>query len=185
MKLLLSSLLLASFCALSSWSVSSAGEPAVSQTPDVSVVEGETAEISCCWTLEYQKLRVTWLKNHTEIKSKMIFKNSSHGSLSDKTSYCSHLTLMNVARDDSGRYICEVTVEIPNLNKAQGVGTVLTVTAKDNTTGSHWEEVPVYVLRSLPLLALILAVLFITFLVRKAQQQTPAAPQNQHTPARR
>ncbi|XP_077961840.1 uncharacterized protein LOC120821731 isoform X2 [Gasterosteus aculeatus] len=135
MKLLLSSLLLASFCALSSWSVSSAGEPAVSQTPDVSVVEGETAEISCCWTLEYQSLRVTWLKNHTEIKSnKMMFKNSSHGSLSDKTSNCSHLTLMNVTRDDSGRYICEVTVEIPNLNKAQGNGTVLTVTAKDNAT---------------------------------------------------
>ncbi|XP_077961839.1 uncharacterized protein LOC120821731 isoform X1 [Gasterosteus aculeatus] len=138
MKLLLSSLLLASFCALSSWSVSSAGEPAVSQTPDVSVVEGETAEISCCWTLEYQSLRVTWLKNHTEIKSnKMMFKNSSHGSLSDKTSNCSHLTLMNVTRDDSGRYICEVTVEIPNLNKAQGNGTVLTVTAKDNATGLY------------------------------------------------
>lgn len=118
--------------------VSSAGEPAVSQTPDVSVVEGETAEISCCWTLEYQSLRVTWLKNHTEIKSnKMIFENSSHGSLSDKTSNCSHLTLMNVTRDDSGRYICEVTVEIPNLNKAQGDGTVLTVTAKDNTTGTE------------------------------------------------
>nr|XP_040036609.1 uncharacterized protein KIAA0232-like isoform X3 [Gasterosteus aculeatus aculeatus] len=115
--------------------VSSAGEPAVSQTPDVSVVEGETAKISCCWTLEYQSVRVTWLKNHTEIKSnKMIFKNSSHGSLSDKTSNCSHLTLMNVTRDDSGRYICEVTVEIPNVMKAQGNGTVLTVTAKDNTT---------------------------------------------------
>ncbi|XP_037333663.2 uncharacterized protein LOC119221715 [Pungitius pungitius] len=136
MKLLLSSLLLASFCALSSWSVSSAGESAVSQSHDVSVVEGETVEITCCWTLEYETVRVIWQKNKTELTRKqMIFKNYSYGSLQNKTSNCSQLTLMHVTRGDSGTYICRVIVEIPNLIEVLGNGTVLTVTAKNNTTG--------------------------------------------------
>ncbi|KAM8899984.1 uncharacterized protein AB9W97_010153 isoform 1-T1 [Spinachia spinachia] len=138
MKLLLSCLLLASLCALSSWSVSSAGEPAVSQTPDVSVVEGQTVEITCCWTLLYEKLRVQWKKNETEIKSKLkIFNIFSSGSLPNKTSDCSQLKLMSVTVNDSGRYICKVTVDIPTHIVALGNGTILTVTANTKDSGRN------------------------------------------------
>ncbi|XP_031707390.1 uncharacterized protein LOC116385800 [Anarrhichthys ocellatus] len=133
MKLLLSSVLLASLCALSSWSVSSPGRPAVTQSADVSVVEGETVNISCCWTPEFERLRVQWLENQTDMKKILYLKNLSHGSLPEETSDCSNLTITNVTREDSGRYICKVTVDIPVLTVVEGNGTVITVTARDNT----------------------------------------------------
>ncbi|KAK9524493.1 hypothetical protein VZT92_016884 [Zoarces viviparus] len=134
MKLLLSSLLLASLCALSSWSVSSPDTPAVTQSPDVSVVEGGTVNISCCWTREFERVRVQWLKNQTDIKNETFnMKKRSRGSLPEETSNCSNLTFMNVTREDSGRYICMMILEIPVLTRIGGNGTVITVTARDNT----------------------------------------------------
>ncbi|XP_074480137.1 uncharacterized protein LOC141760924 isoform X2 [Sebastes fasciatus] len=132
MKLLLSSLLLSSLCALSSWSVSSTP---VTQSPDVSVMEGETVSITCCWTLEYEKIRLIWLKNQTKMKTEIfdLMNHSKEDSLQNKTSHCSNLTFTNVTREDSERYICRVTVEIPGLTEVQGYGTVITVTARDNT----------------------------------------------------
>ncbi|XP_054457446.1 uncharacterized protein LOC129093447 isoform X3 [Anoplopoma fimbria] len=183
MKLLL--LLLASFCAHSSWSVSSTGTPAVTQTPDVSVVEGETVNITCCWTLEYERIRVCWLKNLIEMNAQIFFsKNAIQGSLLKETFNCSHLTLTNVTSEDSGRYICNVAVDIPALLRVEGNGTVVTVTARDiieeNTEGgSHGGEVLVYVLRCLPLLALIITFFLIRSLGTKAQQHRPAAPGNE------
>ncbi|GLD64071.1 uncharacterized protein AKAME5_001563400, partial [Lates japonicus] len=67
MKLLLSSLLLASLCALSSWSVSSTGTLVVTQTRDVSVMEGETVNISCCWEGQSDRVKFNWLKNQTAV----------------------------------------------------------------------------------------------------------------------
>ncbi|XP_031707391.1 uncharacterized protein LOC116385801 [Anarrhichthys ocellatus] len=188
MKLLLSSLILASFYACSS--VSSPGRPAVTQSADVSVVEGETVNISCCWTPEFERLRVQWLENQTDMKEILYLKNLSHGSLPEETSDCSNLTITNVTREDSGGYICKVTVDIPVLTVVEGNGTVITVTARDNTKdntagGSHWEEVLIYVLRCLPILALIITFFFINSLVTKAQQHAPAAPGNERTPALR
>ncbi|XP_031135371.1 uncharacterized protein LOC116036066 isoform X2 [Sander lucioperca] len=140
MKLLLSSLLLASLCALSSWSVSS-DTHVVTQTTDVSVTEGEAVNITCCWTRQLGRVGVNWLKNHinetineTAIIQTEIFswKNHSQGSLQKETSNCSHLILTNVTREDSGRYICKVSVEIPSLSVVFGDGTVITV--RDNTS---------------------------------------------------
>ncbi|KAK9524492.1 hypothetical protein VZT92_016883 [Zoarces viviparus] len=197
MKLLLSSLILASFYACSS--VSSPDTPAVTQSPDVSVVEGGTVNISCCWTPEFQRVIVQWLKNQTDIKNETFnMKNLSRGSLPEETSNCSNLTFTNVTREVSGRYICMVIVDLPVLTKVEGNCTVITVTARDNTEdnteantedytegGSHQEEVLIYVLRCLPILALIITFFSINSLVTKAQQHTPAAPGNERTPALR
>ncbi|XP_054457445.1 uncharacterized protein LOC129093447 isoform X2 [Anoplopoma fimbria] len=163
MKLLL--LLLASFCAHSSWSVSSTGTPAVTQTPDVSVVEGETVNITCCWTLEYERIRVCWLKNLIEMNAQIFFsKNAIQGSLLKETFNCSHLTLTNVTSEDSGRYICNVAVDIPALLRVEGNGTVVTVTARDiieeNTEGGSSSllstvVIPLAVVAPLLLIALV------------------------------
>ncbi|XP_070710949.1 uncharacterized protein [Pempheris klunzingeri] len=126
MKLLLSSVLLASLCSPSSWSLSSQ-RLVVTQSPDVSVTEGGAVNISCCWTGEYEKMRVKWLKNQTEIKS------HSQESMAQKTSDCFNLTFIKITWEDSGRYTCRVTQEIPTLSVVNGSGTVITVRAREDT----------------------------------------------------
>ncbi|XP_029310216.1 uncharacterized protein LOC115023402 isoform X4 [Cottoperca gobio] len=187
MKLLLCSLLLASLHTRSSWSVSS-GTVDVTQTPDVSVMEGETVNISCCWPTHFERVRVTWKKNQT-LKTEHF--NNSQRSQQKEISNCSHLTFTNVTRGDSGRYICCVTMEIPFLNKGKGDGTFITV--RDNTTdhtteeisGSHREEVFIYVLRCLPILTLVITFFYVNNFRTKAQPHTSAAPGNKLTSARR
>ncbi|XP_035531366.1 uncharacterized protein LOC118338212 [Morone saxatilis] len=135
MKLLLSSLLLASLCALSSWSVSS-GTLVVTQTPAVSAMEGDAVNVSCCWNLtgEAERMRVSWLKNQTSVKEIIIIKNHSQGSLRNATSDCLNLTFTKISKEASGRYTCKVSVEIPFFAESEGNGTVITVTARENTT---------------------------------------------------
>ncbi|KAI9522234.1 hypothetical protein NQZ68_038107 [Dissostichus eleginoides] len=137
MKLLLCSLLLASHCALSSRSVSS-GTSDVTQSPDFSVKEGETVNITCCWTLEFEQFRVNWVKHDTHFGS-FNLKNLTQGSPQKETSKCSNLTLINVTREDSGTYKCKVIGEIPVLSSYEGNGTVITVidNTQDNSTGEH------------------------------------------------
>ncbi|KAL3046662.1 hypothetical protein OYC64_004615 [Pagothenia borchgrevinki] len=137
MKLLLCSLLLASYCALSSRCVSS-GTFVVTQSPDLSVEEGETVNITCCWPLQFESVTVNWMKHDTELES-FNFKNHSQGS------NCSHFTLSNVTREDSGTYICRVTVEIPVLTIKEGNGTVITVVdnTEVNTTREHQRSLSV------------------------------------------
>lgn len=110
----------------------SSGVPVVTQTPDVSVTEGETVNITCCWRGEDVRMSVNWLKNQTVIKTELKYPNNSQASLQKERSGCSYLTLMNITREDSGRYTCRLSVEIPELRMYQGNGTVITVTARDN-----------------------------------------------------
>ncbi|XP_070711053.1 uncharacterized protein [Pempheris klunzingeri] len=199
MKLLLSSVLLASLCSPSSWSVSSY-RLVVTQSPDVSVTEGGAVNISCCWKGEYKKMRVKWLKNQTAIK------RQSQGSMAQTTSDCFNLTFIKITWEDSGRYTCRVIQEIPALSVVNGSGTVITVRAREDTedgaaggsgtviteggadptvTGdSQKDEVLIFVMRCLPLLALIIVFLCLNKLGTRAQQRTPAAPANE-PPAQR
>uniref|UniRef100_UPI003AAC741A uncharacterized protein isoform X2 n=1 Tax=Centroberyx gerrardi TaxID=166262 RepID=UPI003AAC741A len=195
MKLLLSSLLLASLSAPSSWSVLSENKFVVTQSPDVTIKEGETVQIDCCWNMDITKGRVNWLKNQTNIKetifTAVINNNGQHqGSLKKEECNCSNLTFSNIMRNDSGRYICEVFVEIPQLNEAQGKGAVITVTARHNTTnqptkGPDWQEVLISVLRYLPFLTLLLTFFYLNRRGIKPQQHKPAAPTNEPTSAQR
>ncbi|XP_035531408.1 uncharacterized protein LOC118338242 [Morone saxatilis] len=199
MKLLLSSLLLASLCALSSWSVSS-GTLVVTQTPAVSAMEGEAVKISCCWNLtgEAERMRVSWLKNQTSVKEIIIIKNHSQGSLRNATSDCLNLTFTKISKEASGRYTCKVSVEIPFFAESEGSGTVLTVTARENTmdntnpptavdsdSNTNWEDILIYALRCLPILALVTCFVCLNKLGNRAQQHTPAAPGNKLPSAQR
>uniref|UniRef100_A0A7N8WQC3 Ig-like domain-containing protein n=1 Tax=Mastacembelus armatus TaxID=205130 RepID=A0A7N8WQC3_9TELE len=110
----------------------------VTQTPNVSVMEGGTVNISCCWTGsgESQRLRVIWLKNLMEIKNEAV--NLTSPPVKKERNDCWNLTFSSVTKEATGRYICRVTAEIPVLASASGSGTVLTVTSRGNTVTSGY-----------------------------------------------
>ncbi|XP_035004205.1 junctional adhesion molecule A isoform X2 [Hippoglossus stenolepis] len=124
MKLLLSSLLLGSLCAISSRSASSTD--IVTQTPDVSVMEGDALNITCCFTSMSERARFNWRKHLTENwNQSSVINKWPQGSQMNHS--CSTLTFSNITREDSGKYICNVTVEIPLYSMKEGNGTVITV----------------------------------------------------------
>ncbi|CAK6965281.1 uncharacterized protein LOC122973900 isoform X2 [Scomber scombrus] len=191
MKLLLGSLLLALLCDLSSWSVSSTGTLVVTQTPHVSVIEGDPVNIDCCWTGMFERVGVHWLKNQTEIKNETITISTitSKGSgMQKETQTCSTLTFTNITREDSNTYICKVTVEIPLIIEAKGNGTVITVLDRANKTDNKEEDsstvensppissVLIYVLRCLPILSLVLTLLYFNYRLTKSHQEKTASP---------
>ncbi|KAF7214558.1 uncharacterized protein [Nothobranchius furzeri] len=130
MKLLLRSVLLSSLCTLSSWRVSSEAL-VVSQSPDVSVSEGETVTVTCCWGSK-TRVRVSWLKDHTLIKNETV--NVQSQKSPNVLRNCTVLSFQGITRNDSGRYVCNVIVEIPMLTSVEGNGTTITVTAGRNRT---------------------------------------------------
>ncbi|XP_054656406.1 uncharacterized protein LOC129194913 isoform X2 [Dunckerocampus dactyliophorus] len=130
MKLLVSCLLLACQCAPSSWG----SDMHVTQSADMSVMEGQEVNISCCWTGNFSRVTVTWLKNAT------IFTVSNLVTKDAKT--CDSLTFPNITIEKSGKYICQVNVDRPVLKEGTGNGTVVTVMlqgSKDKAKqGNQW-----------------------------------------------
>uniref|UniRef100_A0A8C6S4X3 Ig-like domain-containing protein n=1 Tax=Neogobius melanostomus TaxID=47308 RepID=A0A8C6S4X3_9GOBI len=95
----------------------------VTQSEDVTVTEGDTASISCCWehVEHHVRTRVTWMKNKRDIVNYLL----------DATSKCSFLTIATITMEHSGTYIC--TVEVPVFKQASGNGTIIRVLAKEKT----------------------------------------------------
>ncbi|XP_038587565.1 transmembrane and immunoglobulin domain-containing protein 2-like isoform X2 [Micropterus salmoides] len=175
MKLLLSSLLLSSLCALSSWSTL-----VVTQSPDVSVMEGERVNITCCVTGGFERMRISWLKK--QIKTETFeSKNYSQGSLRKESSGCSDLIFINITREDAGRYTCRMTVEIPLLKEAEGNGTVITVTDRDRSkinpaAGSHSNLPPYPMIISLAVVGPLFIITLVYFcILRKRHGSSQAA----------
>ncbi|XP_014901664.1 uncharacterized protein LOC106955795 [Poecilia latipinna] len=107
----------------------------VRQSADVSILEGKTVNITCCWTGTSERVGVKWLKNQTLIKNKTVM-NQSEGYWNKHKNKCENLTLENIKRTDSGRYICKVSVEIPVLSETEGNGTTISVTPRENPADS-------------------------------------------------
>ncbi|XP_077401717.1 uncharacterized protein LOC144035678 [Vanacampus margaritifer] len=126
MKRLLSCLLLASHCALSSRSDASALR--VNQSADVNVLEGQMVNISCCWTGNFCRVKVEWLKNTTTYKNSYYPIQICHPTQQKYAKVCVSLEWANITIEDSGRYACWAKVDIPTLMEARGNGTVVTVT---------------------------------------------------------
>ena len=118
--------------------------PARSHRPDCAagtqVLAGETGQPGdfdlpdLVWTQAWERLRVEWIKDVDTFCQTHIIK----GSLSKNV--CGHqgwlswqppgnltLQLNHVSFDDSGRYVCGATVEIPDWEEAQGNGVKLLV----------------------------------------------------------
>ncbi|XP_070786349.1 uncharacterized protein [Enoplosus armatus] len=176
MKLLLSSVLLASLCALSPWSVSS-DTVVVTQTPDVSVTEGESVRIACCGTGDIERGTVSWLTNQTLKKNETFsLKSPPQGSPPNKTSHCSDLTFASIAREDSGRYVCRFAVDIPSLSVGEGKGTVITVTdrnsKRDSAAGGSTSKSLPMIIPAAAMASLLLVALACFCALRRRQAQS-------------
>ncbi|XP_015259947.1 PREDICTED: uncharacterized protein LOC107104463 [Cyprinodon variegatus] len=82
-----------------------------------------------------QGVGVKWLKDQTLIKYENVV-NQSTVSQSDQANTCSVLTFSKIKSRDSGRYVCKVSVEFPNLTEIEGNGTIITVTARETSTNN-------------------------------------------------
>ncbi|XP_075890040.1 uncharacterized protein LOC142893389 isoform X1 [Nelusetta ayraudi] len=168
MRLLFSSMLLASLCAPVSQSAS-----VITQSPDVSVMEGEAVNITCCWPEQDERFTLNWMKNQTEMKIKTFLTKQDN---EQKSPTCSSLTFESIKREDSGKYTCKLTVEIPKLASYEGNGTIIKVTTKDNTTtteaphpgGSSSTYTPVIVLTAVAPLLLIAIICYCKLRRKKA-----------------
>ncbi|XP_035481605.2 uncharacterized protein LOC118300879 [Scophthalmus maximus] len=159
MTLLLSSLLLASLCAILSWSVSSTDLLVLTQTPDMSVTEGETVIITCCYTGESERITFNWQKNQTEIKNQSInLKIQSQDNLKNVSHYCSNLTLSNITGAVSGSYVCKVSVDIPNYGVNYGNPTVITVVARGSTDRRPDHPTQIHIILAVAVVVLLLLI---------------------------
>ncbi|XP_035004204.1 uncharacterized protein LOC118102253 isoform X1 [Hippoglossus stenolepis] len=169
MKLLLSSLLLGSLCAISSRSASSTD--IVTQTPDVSVMEGDALNITCCFTSMSERARFNWRKHLTENwNQSSVINKWPQGSQMNHS--CSTLTFSNITREDSGKYICNVTVEIPLYSMKEGNGTVITVKPRGSADvpPARSDEVPIIIAAAVVGLLLLIALgCYCTLRIRHAQ----------------
>ncbi|KAK7143162.1 hypothetical protein R3I93_014356 [Phoxinus phoxinus] len=108
----------------------SSEKPTVNQSPSkLTVSEGDSANISCCWNKTHGH-KVAWYINeirHSGVKDKL----QEH-----ETQNCSTLHLTNILKNHTGHYICEVTRDIPLLHRVNGTGTYLSVSVRQlqNTT---------------------------------------------------
>ncbi|CAM4665490.1 unnamed protein product [Leuciscus chuanchicus] len=102
----------------------------VNQSPsNITVTEGDSAHITCCWK-KMPGHKVAWYINETKL-SGVKDKLQEH-----QTQNCSTLHLTNILKNHTGRYVCEVTEDIPFLRHVNGTGTDLSVRVRQlqNTT---------------------------------------------------
>lgn len=105
------------------------------QSRDVTIMEGENLNITCCWSEQVGTLKVSWMKNPNETQVKYeIVVNTTKQDNERKILTCSSLTFESIRREDSGNYTCKLSVDIPTLSVSEGNGTIVTVTTKDNRT---------------------------------------------------
>jgi len=104
----------------------SSEELTVNQSPsNITVNEGDSAQISCCWKKKHENnVKVAWYINEIRLGVK------------DQTQNCSTLHLTNILKNQTGHYVCEVIQDIPVLLKVKGNGTDLSVGVRQlqNTT---------------------------------------------------
>ena len=117
----------------------------VIQSPhNVTVTEGDTVQIQCCWNQHVSRGTVHWHKEgHIEIKYKSVLVTYSQcydrASQQTVACNCSNWTISNVTRNYTGTYICKVSLEIPSLIESVGNGTRITVTFQNTTNnGEYW-----------------------------------------------
>ena len=120
----------------------------VTQSPrEVTVKEGTTVHIHCCWNLDIIRANVVWKKKNKcidstsfSIRDSVISKQCQEQAQHHGACNCSNLILSNITVNDSGLYICQVTIDIPVLVQSDGNGTSITVTTikqVNMTNGKH------------------------------------------------
>uniref|UniRef100_A0A3P8Y1N1 Ig-like domain-containing protein n=1 Tax=Esox lucius TaxID=8010 RepID=A0A3P8Y1N1_ESOLU len=99
----------------------------VTQSPHLTVTEGGTVQIKCCWNQNLIRATVNWKSNATNMSVLVNNRQCQNRSSKHNESCCLNLTISNLNRSDSGTYTCKVSSEIPVLQQSVGNGTHLTV----------------------------------------------------------
>ena len=126
------------------------------QTADLEVVEGDSVTLHCCWTAgNRQKYRVNWLKNEVKIPHQptAVTDNgegcgSALSPVNNGTCGCDTLTLANVTRNHSGRYVCQVSINKPMLIQFRGNGTMITIRERRSPTNGATQQSMSFYLKS-------------------------------------
>ncbi|XP_073791867.1 uncharacterized protein isoform X2 [Danio rerio] len=117
---------------------SGSSELCVNQSPfSITVNEGESAQISCCWNQFTHSVKVVWYINERKLSDpKQELQDHQNKS-------CSILHLTNILKNDAGHYVCEVTQDIPDLEKRNGTGTnvFISISELETTTNDYFQTV--------------------------------------------
>ena len=112
------------------------------QTADLEVVEGDSSTLHCCWTgAHHTQYRADWLKNEVKITHQLTALTSNWegcgldlSPVNNGTCSCVNLTLLNVTRNHTGRFVCKVIMNRPILIQFRGSGTMIIVRERRNPT---------------------------------------------------
>ncbi|KAK2872361.1 hypothetical protein Q8A67_022258 [Cirrhinus molitorella] len=102
----------------------------IQSPPNITVNEGKSAEISCCWNKTAEKdFKVVWSKDKKKIE-----KTEKRLQQTSPMKNCSLLLITNIVINDTGDYVCKVTQDIPFLLEREGQKTYLNVNNGVNGT---------------------------------------------------
>ncbi|KAL7880887.1 hypothetical protein SRHO_G00031410 [Serrasalmus rhombeus] len=146
---------------------------AVTQTPsELTVKEGGSVSVACCWDKNISGVKVKWFKDdqHTGHWSDEHLHTEVQGN-------CSVLSIKNIRNNETGLYICEVTRDVPALDTRRGEGTAVKLQAEneDVVPVSLQDELIIYVIRCIPFITLLLVVCFLNRGTKKSPQPKPCS----------
>ncbi|XP_037401979.1 uncharacterized protein LOC119265416 [Pygocentrus nattereri] len=108
----------------------------VTQTPsELTVKEGGSVSVACCWDKNITGVKVKWFKDdqltghwsderlHTEVQGN-----------------CSVLSIKNIRNNETGLYICEVMRDVPKLDIRRGEGTAVNVQTENEAAAAEPKE---------------------------------------------
>ncbi|XP_039608724.1 uncharacterized protein LOC120528618 isoform X1 [Polypterus senegalus] len=141
----------------------------VSQTPlHITVKVGDSVEMMCSWETSQilPRIQVEWKKNNiSHVISKKTYLNTTVIEVVNRTTLkilntSATLHISNTERNDVGKYYCILIYDMPILTREFGNGTELDIT--EDVAKSNTEIYTICnVLRSLPLVAMVAAVLYV------------------------
>ncbi|CAL8384171.1 unnamed protein product [Arctogadus glacialis] len=151
----------------------------VYQTADLEVVEGDSVTLHCCWTgANHTQYRAEWRKIEDTIPHQPPAVTddgagcvSALSPVNNGTSGWATLTLLNVTRNHTGRYICKVTINKPMLIQFCGNGTMITVRERRSPNNGTTQENPTidaplrHLVTVVVSLAIVMAAVFLVTLI--------------------
>ncbi|XP_017574168.1 histone acetyltransferase KAT6B-like isoform X1 [Pygocentrus nattereri] len=170
----------------------------VTQTPsELTVKEGGSVSVACCWDKNITGVKVKWFKD-----DQLTGHWSDERLHSEIQGNCSVLSIKNIRNNETGLYICEVTRDVPKLDIRRGEGTAVKIQAENGVGRFPEEERPiktrskdvnfhkppsteenkvpftshdgvVYAVRCLPFVTLLLAVCYLNSDTKRRPQPKP------------
>ncbi|KAJ8268890.1 hypothetical protein COCON_G00114970 [Conger conger] len=124
--------------------------------PDITVEEGETAHMQCCWGWgsQMEQVRLEWKNSTSKIYDHLINMRSTvyqttSTNLAKEGKYgssisgnCSNFSISGVSMNHAGVFICSIRAEIPYFMTGEGNGTQLTVKPRPGTDTTPQDEPP-------------------------------------------